>query len=390
LQNALEIRHKSRLVRARMTAPASVVELLQQLIRIPSVNPHGDPGTNQTGELRIAEWLVNFLRDCGAEAELSAAMPDRPNVVARWRANGQGKPRLLFAPHTDTVSVAGMTIDPFGAEIRDGKVWGRGASDTKGPMASMLWALREMRDKLPTLGAEIWFAGLANEEAGQHGAKVLAEQESFDFVIAGEPTSLDVVHTHKGCTQLRLVAHGRASHAARPDLGDNAIYKMAEVVRFIRDGLARELSLNPDPILGPCSISVGTISGGSKINIVPDRCETTVDIRTLPEQDTPEFLPHLRRRLLGVCPDLEIEVGQSQPLWTDPAHPLIAGLCTALGAKCVGAPWFCDAAVFAATGTPAVAIGPGSIAQAHTEDEWIEVAELERGVDFFKRFLTAL
>lgn len=373
-----------------MNPPSSVVELLQTLIRIPSVNPHGDPGTDETGERRIAEWLVDFLKDSGAEAELRDAMPGRPNVVAHWPSDRPGKPKLLLAPHTDTVSVAGMTIDPFAAEWREGRIWGRGASDTKGSMAAMLWALRALRDKLPALGAEIWFAGLANEEAGQHGAKALAAQESFDFVIAGEPTGLDVVHTHKGCVNLRLIARGHAAHAARLELGENAIYKMAEVVRFIRDTLARELSLAPDPVLGACTISVGTIRGGTKTNIVPDRCEATVDIRTLPEQDTPDFLPHIERRLRGVCPDLEIESGQSQPLWTDPAHPLIAGLCTALGAKCVGAPWFCDAAVFAAGGTPAIALGPGSIAQAHTEDEWIEVAELERGAEFFQRFLASL
>lgn len=373
-----------------MNHPRSVVELLQTLIRIPSVNPHGDPGTDGTGEQRIAEWLLGFLRDCGADAEVrETSHPSRPNIVARWPADREGNPKLLFAPHTDTVSVAGMTIDPFAAEVREGKVWGRGASDTKGPMAAMLWALRAMREKLPVLGVEVWFAGLAGEEAGQHGAKALAAQESFDFVIAGEPTGLDVVHTHKGCTHFKLTTHGHAAHAARPELGDNAIYKMADVVRYIRDTLARELSLARDPVLGPCTISVGTIRGGSKTNIVPDRCEATVDIRTLPEQDSPEFLPHLRRRLLGVCADLEIEVGQSQPLWTNPEHPLIAGLCK-LGAKCVGAPWFCDAAVFAAAGTPAIALGPGSIAQAHTEDEWIEVAELERGAEFFRQFLAAL
>src|SRR6185295_6812929 len=91
------------------------------------------------------------------------SLPGRPNVVARWPGDRADKPRLLLAPHTDTVSVAGMTIDPFSAEIGDGRVWGRGASDTKGPMAAMLWALREMRESLPKLGDEIWFAGLAGE-----------------------------------------------------------------------------------------------------------------------------------------------------------------------------------------------------------------------------------
>lgn len=372
-----------------MSSPSSVVELCQALVRIPSVNPHGDPGTHGTGEERIASWLEQYLTSIGATAELREKVPGRPNVVAHWPADRPGKPRILFAPHTDTVSVSGMEIDPFGGTVRDGKIWGRGASDTKGPMAAMLWALKEMSGELGALPYEIWFAGLAGEEAGQHGAKALAAEEEFAFVIAGEPTGLDVVHTHKGCTQLRLITHGRASHSARPELGDNAVYKMADVVRYIRDVLARELSQPKDPLLGTATISVGTINGGSKTNIVPDRCEATVDIRTIPDQNTPGFLAHIKRRLLGASPTLEIEAGQSPPLYTNPAHPLI-GTLGQLGSKCVSAPWFCDAAVFAARGVPSIALGPGSIAQAHTADEWINVSDLEAGVAFFKRFLSSL
>lgn len=370
-----------------MIQPSSVTELLQALVRIPSVNPHGDPGTDGIGEQQMAEYVADFLGWIGAEVELREVLPGRPNVIGHWPA--PGKPKLLFAPHCDTVSVAGMTIDPFGGDVHDGKVWGRGASDTKGSMASMLWALRELRSQLGGLSHEIWFAGLVGEEAGQQGARALAQQERFDFVIAGEPTSLDIVNRHKGCTQLRLITKGHAAHAARLELGDNAIYKMADVARYIRDVLTRELGVHVDPVLGPSTISLGTISGGSKTNIVPDFCEATVDLRTVPEQENPGFLPHLYRRLQGICPDLVIEAGQAPSLFTDPGHPMIGQL-EALGAKCVGAPWFCDAAIFASVGTPSIAMGPGSIAQAHTEDEWLKVEDLERGAEFFAAFLQRL
>ena len=127
---------------------SNVVELTQALVRIPSVNPDGDPGTGCIGEQQCALYVADFLRAAGAEVTLEEVEPARPNVIGRFpthpSANGTPKPRILFAPHTDTVSVGGMTIPPFGGELRDGKVWGRGASDTKGPMASMLWALHEM------------------------------------------------------------------------------------------------------------------------------------------------------------------------------------------------------------------------------------------------------
>ena len=372
-----------------MTAPSTVVELLQALVRIPSVNPHGDPGTDGIGEQRIAEWLAEFLGALGAHVELREVLPGRPNVVARFPSDRPGKPRILFAPHTDTVSVGGMTIDPFGGELRDGKIWGRGASDTKGSMASMLWALRAMRDRIPALGHEIWFAGLMSEEAAQHGSKALASEERFDFVIVGEPTGLDVVHTHKGSAFLTLRTHGKSAHAARPDLGENAIDKMLAVLAVVRTEFAAEFAAQHHPVLGASTLSIGTIRGGTKTNIIPDSCNASVDMRFVPSHYRPGIIAHFRERLRRVCPDVEVSADAAPPLYTDPAHPLIAmlGEC---GAKPIGAPWFCDACFFAEKGMPAVALGPGSIAQAHTVDEFLAVEDLERGVEFFASFISKL
>ncbi len=366
----------------------SVIELLQALVRIPSVNPTGDPGTPHTGEQAIADWLVGWLRAefPAARVELREVLPGRPNVVVRFSDTGGKKPRVLFAPHTDTVSVGGMTIDPFGAELRDGKVWGRGTSDTKGSMAAMLWAMRSVRERLPDLGYEVWFAGLCSEEAGQHGASALASEEHFDFIIAGEPTGLDAVIAHKGALWLDLTTRGRAVHAAEPHRGDNAIYKMADILRCVRDELAPMLRGAEHPLLGHTTISAGTISGGSKVNIVPDICRAEVDIRYLPGESP---LEPVSARLRAVCADVEISHVLSKPMLTDEAHPLIAKL-RACGSRCIGAPWFSDAGVFAQHGMAAIALGPGSIAQAHTKDEFIAVADLVAGVNFFERFLRIL
>ena len=372
-----------------MTTPHTAVELLQALIRIPSVNPEGDPGTAETGEQVIAEWLAEWLRRefPQARVELREVLPGRPNVVARFADAGGKKPRLLLAPHTDTVSVGGMTIAPFGGELRDGRVWGRGASDTKGSMAAMLWALRESRELLPALAHEIWFAGLCSEEAGQYGARALAEQERFDFVIAGEPTGLDAVIAHKGALWLTLTTRGRAVHAAEPARGDNAIYKMADLIRVIRDELPAEIATKEHPLLGRTTVSVGTVNGGSKINIVPDICTAEVDIRHLPGDET--IFERVSQHLRAVCPDVEIADSRSRPMLTDAAHPMIR-LLEKCGSRCIGSPWFSDAGVFSAAGTPSIALGPGSIAQAHTRDEWISVEDLGKGVAFFRGLLARL
>jgi len=365
--------------------PASVSGLLQALVRIPSVNPHGTPGIDHPGEQACAEFVAAFLRHCGADTELREVAPGRPNVIGRFPSDSPNKKRVIFAPHLDTVSVSGMVIDPFGGEIRDGKIWGRGATDTKGSMAAMLWSLLELRDRIPSLGHEIWFAGLMGEEAGQEGARAFVKQDRADFALIGEPTARDIVYTHKGACWLSLRTTGRAVHASAPDLGENAIYKMADVLRCIRDDIAPRLALQSHPVLGSPTISAGTIRGGAKTNIVPDSCELEIDTRTIPGQDPREITDALRR----CSPGLEITVWESAPLNTDPSHPLIQ-LLVKNGARLVGAPWFCDAAVFAQAGIPAVAARPGLIAQAHTNDEWLSLAELDRGVLFYRAFLESL
>ena len=364
----------------------SVSGLLQALVQIPSVNPHGSPGVAHPGEQACGAFVAAFLRDeCGAEAELREVAPGRPNVIGRFPSDAPGKKRVILAPHLDTVSVGGMVIDPFGGEERDGRIWGRGASDTKGTMAAMLWSLRELRDRIPSLGHEVWFAGLMGEEAGQEGARAFVKEERADFALIGEPTGRDIVYTHKGAYWLNLRTTGRAVHASAPDLGENAIYKMADVLRCIRDEVAPRLAAQSHPVLGSPTISAGTIRGGTKTNIVPDFCELEVDTRTIPGQDPREIADALRK----ASPGLEISIWESMPLNTDPAHPLVQ-LLLKNGSRLAGAPWFCDAAVFAEAGIPAVAAGPGFIAKAHTNDEWIAIAELELGVRFYRAFLEGL
>ncbi len=365
--------------------PKDPVALLQQLIQIPSVNPDGNCGPAATGEGAIAEYLKHFLTGLGAQVECYDVVAGRPNVVARFPSNSSGKPRLLFAPHTDTVSVSGMTIDPFGGVVQAGKIWGRGASDTKGSMAAMLWSIRECASWIGDLPYEIWFAGLMGEETGLLGSKALAAKMEFDFVIAGEPTNLDVVHTTKGCVWATVRTSGRATHASTPEKGKNAIFAMADILRCVRDEIAPSLKFLSHPVLGSPTISAGTIAGGSKTNIVPDACECTLDMRTIPDQDVESIFARLRQ----IDPTVAIEFSHSLPLFTAPDHPVIEAMLEC-GAKCVGAPWFCDGSSFAERGMSAVAVGPGSIDQAHTKDEFLSIDDLEAGVKFFSALLRGL
>ena len=373
------------------------VELLRELVRIPSVNPHGDPGTDaaNTGEARVAAWVAERLASLGASVELRDVLPGRPNVLARFPTDRPpDRGAVLFAPHTDTVSVAGMTVDPFGGEVRDGRLRGRGATDTKGTLAAMLAALADLGDDLPRLGRPVWFAGLMGEEAGNEGAHAVATDPEWHlaaFAVVGEPTGCDIVRAHKGALWLRLRTVGRAVHGAHPERGENAVYKMADVLRAVRDELMPAFAREPDPLLGPATANVGTVHGGSKINIVPDRCEAELDLRTIPAQGRAGFVDEVVALLKQACPDLQADlIRRHAPLDTDAAHWGVRAL-EAAGGRCVGAPWFCDGSILAAEGgIPSVAAGPGSIAQAHTADEWAEVDELRRGVEFYGRFLRNL
>lgn len=374
--------------------PASVIDLCSHLVRIPSVNPDGDPGTPHTGEAKCAEFVAGFLEGSGANTVLEEVEPGRPNVIGRFPTDREGKPRILFAPHTDTVGVGGMTIDPFSGEVRDGKLWGRGSSDTKGPMASMLWALHEMRDEIARLPVEVHFVGFMSEESSQLGSRHFAERHpGYDLALIGEPTSLKTVHKHKGCLWADVITTGVSAHGAVPELGVNAITKMSRLIHLL-DTEFRELLIEVggvDDLLSTSTINIGMINGGTRSNIVPDRCTLRVDIRTTPHLHEQGGALQLLTEFIQRY-DAEAQViafSDAPPLNTPGSHPLVLKLVDC-GATLDGAPWFCDAAFLAQAGIPAIAIGPGSISQAHTKDEWIKTTDLEAGVVFFQKWLRSL
>jgi len=374
-----------------MDLPPGPIELLQDLVRIPSVNPDGDPDGH--GEGACAEFVASFLENCGAAVRREEVRPDRPNVIGRFPGPADG-PGVLFAPHTDTVSVAGMTVEPFGGERRDDRIYGRGASDTKGTMAAMLWALHQHREEIPKLPVRIAFAGLMGEESGQPGSKHFAARHAgeFDFALVGEPTRLETVHAHKGSVCLALTTRGRPCHSSTPERGENAVRRMLPLLERLLDRLEAALPSHEDPRLGPPTVSLGAIRGGSSANIVPAECRAVLDCRETLALRAAGGCHTLIESILedmGAVDTVEVEVlSDAAPLMTDPETDGVQRLLS-IGSTLATAPWFCDAGPLAEGGIPAVASGPGDIAQAHTRDEYLAIADLEAGVDFYGRFLRA-
>jgi len=372
--------------------PADVLSLLQHLVRIPSVNPENSPGTELTGEAEMAKFLTGWLEALGAEVTLEEIRPGRPNLIARF-APMDGRPRVLFGPHLDTVGVGGMTIDPFGGEIRDGRLWGRGASDTKGPMAAMLWALRQTRGLQRSSPVAFDFVAFMGEESNQWGSKDFAKNhgQEYTFALVGEPTSMETVHVTKGSLWTTLRATGKAAHSSQPQKGENAVMKLARALDTLDHHLVTKLATYTHPVLGPSTMNVGVFNGGSRPNIVPDLANAVIDIRITPSlAESGGALKLLADTIADF--DLPVEIvnpHENPPMETAADHPVIKAL-LASGSKLAGAPWFSDAAHLSHGGIPSICIGPGSIDQAHTVDEFISTDDLEKGAAFFEKFIRDL
>jgi len=370
--------------------------LLQKLVQIPSVNPdHASPNQAElAGEKRMADFLKIWLEGIGAEVTLDEIEPGRPNLIARF-APLDGRPRILLGPHMDTVGIDNMTIDPFSGEIRDGKIWGRGASDTKGPMAAMLMGLMNNQAILRDLPVAVDFVAFMGEEASQHGSKHFAEHHAaeYAFAIVGEPTSMQVVHVTKGSVWATLTASGISAHSSQPEKGDNAILKLSRALLDLQEILAPKLAAYTDDILGHSTMNIGVISGGLAANIVPNLATAQIDIRQTPSlYSAGGALQILRETIAELRLPLDIIYAhENPPMETDADNPYIQKLlATNSKIQLAGAPWFSDAAHLSAAGLPSICIGPGSIAQAHTKDEFIEIDKLLEGEKFFTDFIRGL
>lgn len=374
-----------------MEFPRDAASLLSDLIAIPSVSPEGDSGGTRPGEAAMAEHVGALLRGLGAEVAVTEVSPGRPNLVATFPAARAEAPTVAFVPHSDTVGVAGMTVPPFAATRRDGRIHGRGACDTKGPMAAALRALAQRRARAGADAARVrWvFAMTMGEEEMSTGAQALcASGFKADFAFALEPTELRAVRAGKGVLRLWIDAQGRACHGSTPELGTNALYRLAPFVAACRDDLAPAFAARRHPDLGGASLNLGVLQGGTELNIVPDRARAGLDIRTHPDFSNADALAEVRARSGALGLDLRVHrdgpsfaLPESHP-WLRRIAPGVRGFETA--------PWFSDANVFNAHGIPSVAFGPGSIAQAHTRDEFIAENALEEGAAAFGRLIDHL
>ena len=363
------------------------VELTQNLVRFRTINPPGD-------ERACAERLASVLEGAGFAVDVVPFGNRRAQLVARIGGTA-GKLPLGFTGHLDTVPLGAQpwSVDPFAAEILDGKLYGRGSSDMKSGVAAFVAACISLADKLAGTAGVVLFV-TAGEETGCTGAADLARTmmplPQVGALVVAEPTGNHALVGHKGALWLEAVTTGVTAHGSMPQKGINAVYKAARAVTALQDF---DFNVARHDVLGGPTLNVGTMHGGLNINSVPDRAAIGIDIRTIPGQSHTKIRDQLAS-YLGAEVELHTLLDAAS-VWTGPDDPWIGEVfritraVVGFGDEIASAPYFTDASVLTpAIGSPPTAvIGPGELALAHQTDEFCFVSRIEVATEIYSRVI---
>jgi len=360
-------------------------QILQEMILIRSENPFDDPPREGYREKEMADYLAGHLYSLGLKVETREVRPGRPNVFGSLNGK-QGRATLMLAGHMDTARTTGYP-EAYDVKVEGGKLHGRGACDMKAALATYLGVVKALRETGTRLNGNLIVCGIVDEEYQMLGSKAIGQSGRMaDQGIIGEPTNLNICPANKGRVSTKIVTRGRAAHSSVPEKGINAIDKMAKVIRAFGDYNQELLGRPPHPLCGHGRFTPGVIHGGVQVNMVPDTCELEVDRRTLPgesrESVYAEFHERIRRAAAG-DPDFVYEI--TAPTWLiapndiSPQEPVVAALRAAhqgIFGKDPRVEAFVAGSDAPYMGFPTVICGPGSIAQAHTTSEFVDLQEV--------------
>jgi acetylornithine deacetylase/succinyl-diaminopimelate desuccinylase-like protein len=355
-------------------------ELLQKLVDIPSVFPNEE-------ELTI--FLERELATLGLQPQRIEVEEGRFNLLCRI---GEGSPRICLNAHVDTVPANGASTP--GARIDGDVMYGLGSCDDKASVAAIVTAGLEIASRAGEFGGGVDILFSVDEEHGGRGVEAaIAQGYKCDYAIVGEPSDLDLVRAHNGLTWITLTTHGVAAHGSAPWIGINAIDRMMEVVRELKEAIS---VFRAHPITGPMSLNLGIIKGGDLPNRVPESCEAIVDIRVVPPVKMAD-LQEAVRPLLDSKDWLSYSLGKTRECLDTPEDsPLVKTLLSAASdvgveSKIIGGRGWTEAESFRTLlGIDAVVCGPGSMNQAHSSNEFVSISETQRAAELYVRAVERL
>ncbi|QWA13814.1 M20 family metallopeptidase [Sodalis ligni] len=366
-------------------AEPDIARMKRDLAALVAVNTENPPGR----EREAAELIAGLLADAGFDLSYSEYQPGRTNVIAVLN-NGEG-PCFAFNTHIDVVPAGeGWSTEPFTLTEREGRLYGRGSCDAKGPLVAMLEAMRQMAAHRHKWSGTLMGVFVADEEAASEGAKFYVRNNppAIDFAVIGEPTSNATFSAHKGSLRPWVRVEGVTAHSGTPDLGENAIFRAGQLLGLIEEQHHTEVKCRCHPLVGSASLTVTRIRGGHADNVLPGACDILLDRRMVPGEDeevVKQELEHLltvARERFGVRAGVlryQPTTGGATETAADEAI-VQAGLaaCRAHGQSEPGPFGFqggCDLVHFRSLGTKGIVIGPGSLAVAHKPDEFVPLDE---------------
>jgi acetylornithine deacetylase len=378
-----------------MDGRKSCAELLVEMVRFDTVNATISGRT--APESQLAEFLAGYAARMGLSVIRLPVDDTGFNVMVSYCVRPDA-PWLLFESHLDTVSADNMTIDPFAGHIDGGRIYGRGTCDTKGSGAAMLLALIAYRDKAdqPNNVAVLY---TVDEEIGKTGVRAFVNEHlsTLGFrpvgAVVGEPTGLHPVVAHNGVVRWSIRTTGVCAHSSNPRQGRSAISMMVDVIQAMESQYIPSLSASHS-LTGNAQCSINVIRGGTQVNMIPDGCCIEIDRRVVPGEVPGDVLPSVERLLDRLRRDnADLRVEQAAPFIDPPldssgnkafiefVQSVLAGMSLPHEAK--GGAFGTDASSFSEAGIPAVVLGPGSIEQAHADNEWISQDQLRGAVDIY-------
>ena len=352
--------------------------------------------TAERGERAGAEVISTDLGQSGINSRIDSWDGNRANIIAQIKSAGR-RGALLFACHLDTVGPgeASWKYPPFAGIESEGRIYGRGSADMKGGIAAVVTAIRQIVESGVKLEGDIILFAAAGEETDSCGAKRFVRDCGGISELAGivipEPTDFEVITAHRGLLWLKVTTRGKATHGSTPELGVNAIASMRAVLDELEN---YKIRFEPHKLLGECCMSINTIVGGKAINVVPDKCDIGIDIRTLPAQKHQDIIADFQKiftKLRQKNPEFDADVSivrEVKALETDSSCDFVKEFCSAAGINETRAVGFTtDGPYFASLGAPVVIFGPGKPELCHKPDEYIEIADVEKAVEYYKNII---